>query len=204
MKIVTRLVIVFFVFGMVGAANASTTFPDDFEDGNHDGWLVGSATGTGSTGVELHNSSKMAFATQTGSGTHSLSIDFNYVPDATLSFDMHAIALTAHEPGTTASAQANSGVMVSFLDSLNGELGYMRLINNTSGSYEAHDIAIDGLQHNYSALLSYYAVKAGLSDAYPISKVSLSYWSTGSNVYGAESSSTVWFDNVDVCTIPSL
>ena len=40
MKIVTGLVIGFLVFGMVGAANAAIIFPDDFEDGNHDGWLT--------------------------------------------------------------------------------------------------------------------------------------------------------------------
>jgi hypothetical protein len=35
---------------------------------------VGIATGSGSTGVELHNSSQMAFITQTGNGSHSLAM----------------------------------------------------------------------------------------------------------------------------------
>ena len=200
-NIVTGLVIGFFVFCIVGTSNAAITFPDDFEDGNHDGWLVGSATGTGSTGVESHNNSQMAFAKQTGSGTHSLSIDFNYDPEATLSFDMHAIA----SPSTN--TEASSGVKVSFLNSFNSELGYMRLINNTTGSYGTYDISVDGLQHNYSALLSDWAAQAGLGISDPISKVSLGYWATAQSYNGAsqtgyphlyQSSASVWFDNVNV------
>jgi hypothetical protein len=199
MKIVTGLVIGFLLFGMVGAANAD--FMDDFEDGNHDGWLV-DATGNGSTGVELHNSSQMAFAHQSGNGTHSLSIDFSYVPTDTLSFDMHAVAY----PNYTYNLDATSGVEVAFLNSFNSELGSARLIN-TSQSIGPHEVLINDEQHFYSNLLSDYVTLAGLSAADPISKVSLIYFATA-NTYGnisgtVHSSATVWFDNVNVSPVPA-
>ena len=204
-RILTGLIIGLFVFCIAETTNAAITFPETFEDGNADGWLVGSATGTGSTGVELHNESQMAFAKQTGNGTHSLSIDFSYEADATLSFDMHAIA----SPSTN--TQANSGVVVSFLNAFNTSLGYMRLINNTSGSYGTYDIAVDGQQHNFSALLSDWALQAGLGASDPISKVSLSYFATAQSYNGYsqtgyphlyQSSASVWFDNVNATVNP--
>ena len=197
MKIVTGLVIGFLVFSMVGAANAAITFPDDFEDSNHDGWLVGTS-GIGSTGVEVHNSSQMAFATQSGDGTHSLSIDFGYSASDILSFDMHAVAY----PRSTSYKflHATSGVEVSFLDSFNSELGSARLIN-TSQSIDPHEVLINDQQHFYSNLLSDYVTLAGLSAADPISKVSLIYFATADtygNISGvARSSAKVWFDNVN-------
>ena len=204
MKIVTGLVIGFLLFGMVGAANAAI---DDFEDGNHDGWLVGFAIGNGSTGVEEHNSSQMAFIKQTGSGNHSLSIDFPYVLDDTLSFDMHAIALSVK--AGTMTLQASSGAKVAFLNAFNTELGSMTLLNYTLGIYGPHDIPVDDLQHNYKALMSDWAAQAGLGAMDPISKVSLSYWGAGSSRYDVASGSTrhslgtVWFDNVNVNPVPA-
>ncbi len=195
-KILRGLIIGLLVFVMVGAANAAVTFPETFEDGNADGWLVGSATGTGSTGVELHNSSQMAFAYQSGNGTHSLSIDFSYSANNILSFDMHAFPQWVYNSET---AHASSGATVSFLNAFNTELGYIRLINNTRGNYVAYDIPIDDLQHNYSALLSDWAAQAGLGASDPISKVSISYFATAqTNFLGTKSYAWVWFDNVNV------
>ena len=201
MKIVTGLVVGFLLFGMVGAANAD--FMDDFEDGNHDGWLVGLANSRSSTGVESHNSSLMAFAHQLGKTTCSLSIDFSYVPTDTLSFDMHAVAY----PKTTRYEylDATSGVEVAFLDSFNSELGSARLIN-TSESIGPHEVLINDQQHFYSNLLTDYVTLAGLSAADPISKVSLIFFATANtygNISGVEhSSATVWFDNVNVSSVP--
>ena len=141
----------------------------------------------------------MAFAHQSGSGTHSLSFDFSYVPDATLSFDMHAVAY----PYSTY-LHATSGVEVAFLNSFNSELGFARLIN-TSESIGPHEVLINDQQHSYSNSLSDYVTLAGLSAADPISKVSLIYFATA-NTYGnvsgvVRSSATVWFDNVNVSNI---
>jgi hypothetical protein len=197
MKIVKGLVIGFLVFSIVGAANAAITFPEDFEDGNHDGWLVGVATGNGTTGVEIHNSSQMAFITQLGSGSHSLSTDFGYSASETLSFDMHAIAQSAYDSSFERHSHANSGVQVSFLNAFNTELGYIRLINNSSGTYGTNDIPIDDLQHNYSALLSAWAAQAGLGYADPISKVSLSFFASAGSTTYSNAYGQVWFDNIN-------
>jgi len=58
------------------------------------------------------------------SGSHLLTVDFDYSTDQKLSFDMHALA-NASDRGT----QAGSGVRVSFLDSFNVFLGSAGLFN---------------------------------------------------------------------------
>lgn len=63
-------------------ANAAIVYSDDFEDGDHVSWLSTSVIGqggSGSTGVELHNSSQMAFVYHRGQGRDSLSHDFSYL-----------------------------------------------------------------------------------------------------------------------------
>ena len=196
-KLLICVAMVFLVLGTVGGANASTVFLDDFEDGDTNGWLA-TASGSGSTGVELHNSGQMAFATHSGSGLHSLSFDFNFLDSNTLSFDMHAVAYR------NASSEASSGVKFSFLNSFNSELGSASLMNATNtGWLGPNDILINNVQHNYTALMSEYAALAGLDNTDSISKLSLTYFTNGQTIWsnGSKSSAaTVWFDNVTIST----
>jgi hypothetical protein len=117
---------------------------------------------------------------------------------------MHAVAY----PNAYYNLDATCGVEVAFLDSFNSYLGSARLIN-TSESIGSHEVLIDDQQHFYSNLLSDYVTLAGLSAADPISKVSLSYFATAESVttynpYPSvhHSSATVWFDNVNVSSVP--
>lgn len=187
---------------VVSSSTSAAVFFDDFEDGDTSGWLEGATSGVGSTGVELHNTSQMAFVHQTGSGARSLSIDFSYLASDTLSFDMHAVAFSAADVFGT--AHASSGVTISFLNTFNLELGSASLVNATNpGTLGPNDSLIDNLQHNYSSLLSDYAALAGLDTTDPISKVSLTYFATGQTTRtGGRTSATVWFDNVTVSAVP--
>jgi len=189
-----------FIFFMIGMANAATVFLDDFEDGNASGWLE-TASGSGSTGVDLHNSSMMAFANHRGNGQHSLSHDFSYSDNAILSFDMHAVAYKG------GSYNGSSGVKFSFLNNFNVELGSIGLINATTTDWlGANDTPMDGNQHNFNALMSEYAALAGLDNTDSISTFSLIFFAKGSEGrYSGSStlynsSSTVWFDNIAVDT----
>ena len=206
----TSLLATFLVI-VSSSASAALVFFDDFEDGNTLGWLetiVPGAGGSGSTGVEFHNESQMAYVYHRGSGSHSLSHDFSYLANDTLSFDMHAVANT----GTTATGgtlHSSTGVTISFLNFLNVSLGSISLVNATNpASLDANSIAIDSLQHNYSGLMSDFATIAGLDAGDPISKVSLEFFSTaayswGGNIYpNGYSSAKVWFDNVTVSAVP--
>ena len=195
-KLVTSLATGFWVLGIVGGASAATVFLDDFDDGNSTGWLA-TASGNGSTSVESHNSSKMAAVKHTGNGLHSLSMDFSYLDNNTLSFDMHAVAYSA------TSCDAWSGVKVSFLNSFNTTLGATKFIRTTkSGSLGPNDYLIDNVQHNYTGSMSTYAALAGLDAADSISKLSLTYFTNAQTAYFTNgyrhSSGTVWFDNVTV------
>ena len=198
-KLLTGLVMGFLVLGIVGGANAATVFLDDFEDSDTSGWLE-STGGSGSIGVELHNSSQMAFAKHTGSGLHSLSLDFNYLPNERLAFDMHAVASKSSKAPNGAYYHGRSGVTISFLNAFNIELGSAGLYRATNpGSLGPNDNLIDGVQHNYNALMSDYATLAGLGGTDQISKISLNYSATGqTSFWGEASSASVWFDNVTV------
>ncbi len=191
-------------------ASATTVFLDNFEDGNTSGWLE-SATGSGgSTGVESHNGSQMAFVRQAGSSSlRSLSYDFNYLASETLSFDMHAVAVST--VSGTRTLQASSGVTVSFLNIFNVSLGSASLVNATNpASLASNASLIDGAQHNYTALLSDYVALAGLGAADPISKISLTYFATSEYSFGGNvvpnqtSTATVWFDNVSVGDVSAV
>jgi len=185
-----------FIFFMIGMANAATVFLDDFEDGNASGWLE-TASGSGSTGVELHNSSMMAFANHRGNGQHSLSHDFSYSDNDILPFDMHAVAYKS------STYNASSGVKFSFLNNFNVELGSTGLINATTTDWlDANDNLIDSNQHNFNALMSEYAALAGLDKTDSISTFSLIFFAKASHpyTYSHVASSTVWFDNIAVDT----
>ena len=193
-----------FLITASSSISAATVFFDNFEDGNTSGWLE-STLGVGSTVVELHNSSQMARVQQIGGGGRTLSMDFDYLASEMLSFDMHAVANSASRTGET--VHSASGVKLSFLNTFNVALGSTRLIRTTNASWlVGHDNSIDGVQHNYSALMSDYAGLAGLSVVDPISKINLSFFTSAqTGFFGQKSTATVWFDNVtigDVSTVP--
>ena len=187
---------------------AATVFFDDFEDGNHDGWQTTTTGGIGSTGVQLHNSSQMAFVQHIGSGSHSLSHEFSYADDYMLAFDMQAVAVLSGG-GSNVTLHAGSGVTVSFLNLFNVELGSISFVNTTNPESLGPDsFLVDNNQHNYQALMSEYATAAELFTTDPISKINVSYWSWASQHYYSasgftdRSSATVWFDNVTVSQVP--
>ena len=198
-NLVTTLVMGFFIFSMLGAANATTIFVDDFEDGDALDWNA-TVSGNGSTGVEEHNDTMMAFAYQRGSIQHSLSHDFDYSDNAELSFDMHAVAYTNTIFGTI--YNSSSGVKLSFLDSMNSPIDSVALIYATDASWlDENDSPVDNTEHTYSNLMKDYAALAKIEDTDSISTLSILFFAEGSehnNSY--ESNSTVWFDNVTVTT----
>ena len=108
MKLITAMLITLFLLAL--APSAQAYFYDDFEDGNHDGWLLSHPGGSGSTSVVDHNASQMAYITHTGTYSHALSRDFNYVSSDIISFDMHAETL-----GSEYGTDAWGGVTGSFL-----------------------------------------------------------------------------------------
>ena len=193
------------------SAVAATIFLDDFEDGDHVGWQVTNGNvgnGSGSTGVELHNTSMMAVVQHSGSGYYSLSQDFSYAPTDTLSFTMHAIANSRTMSGGGI-LESFSGVTVSFLNVLNGSLGTVSIVNATDpGSFGSTTNLVDTAQHDYMALVSDFAALAGLGASAPIAKINLSFFASSEgfcNVGGcASSSSKVWFDNVTVSDVSAV
>jgi hypothetical protein len=172
----------------------------DFEGGDVGSWLESTTGGSGSTGVETHNGSQMAFAKHVGSYKHSLSHDFGYVPGDVLSFDMQAVA----NPGVN--THSFSGVSLSFLNSFNVSLGSMALYNTTDpASLTAHQYAIDNLQHGYSATMSSWAMAAGVLAGAPVAKVAVSFIASAQTYFNYGyfySDAYVWFDNVRVAAVP--
>jgi hypothetical protein len=180
-------------FGLALSANAATVFYDDFEDGDATGWLQIQVGGhVGSTGVESHNGSLMAFAKDSGASTWGLSHDFSYVSDQNMSFVMQATAI----PNGT--YQAVGGVKITFLDLFNGTLGSFTIANATDSALT--DILVDSAQHSYIASMGTFATQAGLNPAASISKINLTFFAQGQNdIYGfSQSSANVWFDNVTI------
>lgn len=192
--------------------HAETVPLDSFEDGNIDGWqhttIVGSRCCNGSFGVEDHNGSLMAFVKHPGNGQDSLSMDFGYDPNASLSFDMHAVA-NLGSTYTGGALHSMSGVKISFLNFLNASLGSLTVANATNPSWiGAGNVPVDNAQHRYSGLLATYAAAAGLGAGDAIAKVSLEFFATaqyswGGNIYpNGASTGNVWFDNVQVSAVP--
>lgn len=188
---------------LTSAAHANPVFFDNFEDGNTSGWLE-SASGAGSISVELHNGSQMARVQQIGNGGYALSMDFGYLASETLSFDMQAVSNTATSTGTT--VHSIGGFRISFLNAFNVGLGSAGLVRATNTNLlSPNDNLIDGVQHNYTALVSDYAALAGLGAEDPISKMSLTFFATGqTGFFGQRSNATVWFDNVAVGNVGAV
>jgi len=178
-------------------SSANAAFCDNFEDGDHAGWLLSTTGGIGSTGVELYNGSKMAYVEHTGRYQHALSRDFSYSSSEPLSFDMQAVAISNQ------GLRASSGVTISFLNAFNVELGSISLCNDTHpGELVAPSYAIDQLQHHYDASLAEFAAMAGLKQTDDPKKISLSFWAWGDTkpaIAGYHHSyAYVHFDNVCV------
>ncbi len=195
-----------FSLALLGLSNigyASTVFSDDFSDGNTNGWLDSTTGGSGSIGVESHNASEMAFVHHTGSGLHSISRDFVYVPSEILSFVMHAVAKQGVGFGTPPNAMA--GVSISFLNAFNQSLGSLRLVNSSAPAFLlAKDIPVDQLQHSNSLSMATYAAVVGLGAADPIAKLNLSFFSLAeTQFFGVSSDAEVWFDQVKITTSPT-
>jgi len=107
----------------------------DFEAGLPAEWTTSTTFGSGGTGTETHNGSKMAYVSHAGGGQHGLSCDVTFSPARHLSFDMQATAISF-----LASAPSYAGVQLSFLNSLNvplATLGLFNVANYTLGTQES-------------------------------------------------------------------
>ncbi len=189
------------LLGLAGTGQASSVFFDDFEDGDHAGWQITTPSGTGSTGVNTHNTSLMAYSTHTGTGSHALTYDFGYIGSDNLSFDMQAIANRANFGSQQ--VHANSGVIISFLDTFNISKGTVSFQNHTAGGTPlgVYDFLIDSNMHNYSGSFDLFANAAGIDTGIVgIDKLSISFFSAASRAGSAYSNATVHFDNVSVDT----
>lgn len=184
-------------------AHAATAFLDNFEDANHDGWAATTTGGTGSTGVQLHNSvvgdEYEAYAYHSGDLSHSLSMDFSYSPSSILSFDMQAVAVDAWP------AIAWGGVTVSLLNSFNVLLGSASFVNTSDSTWDSNFL-IDNTENHFSASMLDWALVAGLAETDPLSTIGLQFWAQGQRRWNGSnysySSATVWFDNVSVSAVP--
>lgn len=121
---------------------------------------------------------------------------------------MHAVA-TAGKTAFGITLHSVSGVKLSFLNFLNQPLGSISLVNATNpGSLGSNSIAIDSVQHNYTAKMSDLSVSAGLNASDPIQKISLEFfaladYSFGGNIYpNGYSSAKVWLDNIAINPVP--
>ena len=197
-KVCTLMLVFLSLLVLATSARAAMVFFDDFEDGDHSGWFVSSMGGSSSTGVTEYNESQMAYVQHTGAYNYVLSHDFTYVSNGILSFDMQAVTV-----GGAYSTDAWAGVTISFLDDFNSTLGYVRLLNNTTGSLGEFDRLVDQCQHSYENSFADFALLAGLDSSAPINTVSLQFWAQAQTADGNNHSwATVWFDDVKVESAP--
>ena len=193
--------------GIIGISSLAVpvhaaAFFDDFEDGLLQGWLLTNTGSSGTTNVQPHNGSQMAFV-QRGGGVNvetSLAHDFSYVPTDLLSFDMQAVATLS------TSGNSYSGIKITFLNSLNLSLGIVGFYNSQGQpTIPANGFLVDSNQHSYAAGISDLATLAGLASNAPIAKFTLAFLahSQGPCSVGCNSTTpTVWFDNVSVSAVP--
>ncbi len=204
------------IAGLMLPAKSFASFLDNFEDGDHNGWLSASNGGISLNGVEQHNGSLMADVAHTGTGApvgratneNSLSHDFVYSAHDFLSFDMQAVANSA-STCCVAIADGKAGVTFTFLNVFNIPLGSAGLYFSTSSSILAtNESLIDSAQHHYGTTMANFASLAGLNAASPIASVSLTFRAVGQFVGGgnifpdANATAKVWFDNVAVSAVP--
>lgn len=200
---------------MVAASAAGAGCPSTFEGGNLGDWLFATTGVYGSSGVELHNGSQMAFVNHVGghgnnyghsTTSSSLSCTLNYSAGETLSFDIHAVALIG--TGFGGPAHSGSGVRVDFLNAFNVALGSVGFYNYTDpGMLGPHEFPISNTQLHFEALMSDYAELGDVSPSAP-KKISLTYlaWAQfvgGGNIYpNVVGSASVYFDDVAVGAVP--
>ena len=189
------------LLGIAGGTQAATISIDDFEDGNHDGWTINGDAG--STGVEDHNLSQMAYVKVGGKHTYSLSQNLLYNDDYTLSFDIQAAPLSATDGART--RHAGSGLIISFLGAFGSPLGSMTLYNATDANdLDEDDIPITDTQYHFGYLMSYYASTAGLDTTDGIEMINLNFFVWADEYHPAysggwfDSSASIWFDNVSI------
>ncbi len=199
------------LLAFIPSAHAATTFFDDFEDMNLDGWTQSNSGGSATFDVVERNSSNRAHVrhvSNTSSGDQSsLSMTFEYTATDVVSFEMEALAFLGQYGGRIRHGLA--GVEVSFLNNFNIPLGSAGLFNVTSSSLLGpNDSSILSTQQSYSAKMAEFAGLAGLDETDPISKMSLSFlargsYSWGGNIYpNVRSGGDVWFDNFSVAPVP--
>lgn len=185
---------------------AALVYQDDFEDNDYTGWLSdwNYSELNGSWSVVSQNESNMARVQHWGSGSHSLSHDFNYEAGSILSFDMQANGITNYK------SHAGGYVTISLFNKFNVALGSVSLQYSTNSGSIDPAYRIDSSLHHYSALMSEWADFAGLTPTDQIEILNLTFTAWGQTTYetrpsgvvARNSTGTVWFDNVNVNTVP--
>ena len=194
------VVVMVMLWAPLSPAQAAMCAIDDFEDGNHDGWLLNEGGG-GANGVEYVNESNWAYVYTNKSGVRSLSQEFPYEPGSILSFDMHTLANTGSgNYGET--THAASGVTVTFENNFNIALGSVSFVYATSSSLlPANSYQIANTADSYSGLMSEWAALANVGSSSSIADVDLKFWARGHTAQiprGSAATARVRFDNVVV------
>lgn len=187
---------------IVAGANAATVFYDDFEDQNHDGWYI---TGSGSTGVTFINESYMAYASNSQSGSLSLSREFDYEQNSLLSFDIQALASTGStNDGST--THAASGFTISLENSFNISLGEVTFAYATSSTLlPSNAYTIGNTIDTFEAPMSDWADLALVDPMSTIANIELEFWTIGRHAdlpRGRAAIATIYFDNVEISAVP--
>lgn len=200
-------------------ANAGLVFNDDFDDGDLNlgtQWFLG-GTGTGSSTanvVELN--SKEGHLRQVGANTAStwpmttssdvsVSHTFDYAPGLHFEFTMAASAI----PHTNANARA--GVDFQFNNALGTPIDSYGIMYSTSAlSADRYTTILDTATHHYSFSVEDLMSFAGLtpSQMAQVGSVFMKFESASQrhrpfmNNIVYDSTGEVWFDNVNVSTVP--
>lgn len=201
-KLLAGLLLGFLMFCLVGVANAATVFLDDFEDLNPDGWSV---TGGGSTGTIFVNGSNMAYASNSQSGSLSLSREFTYESNYVLSFDMQTLANTG-STNDRRTTHAASGITISFENSFNQKLGEVSFVYATSATLlPSNAYIISNTLDSFEASMSDWANIAMVDPVATIADIELEFWSIGRTrdvPLGSSASATIYFDNIQIESVP--
>ena len=183
---------------------ASTSFLDDFEDLNFDGWNV-SGTG-GSSGVEFANGSNWAFAYTSNSPWYSLTREFNYDANQVLSFDFHPVYANQGRGNYGETMHAAGGFTVSFENSFNIILGSVSFVLPTPGyALPSNSYVIPNSADSYQAPMSDWANLALLNPSSNIASIVLDFWVDGHTAQvpvGSAATARVRFDNVAINAVP--
>jgi hypothetical protein len=191
--------LVLFVTAISASHANAALFYDDFEDGNTVGWSYSNTSGTGDSGVSLNGGvegdpeNNVAWDSQVAAGKTALTRDFDFDSNAPIMFDMQA---RANQGGS--GTQGYSGVTITFLDSLNLQLGQFGWHYGTDGTGNL----TDQNWHSYSATMAQLTTQAGTNLNDP-AKMSVSFWSEAQTGYRAQSYASVYFDNVNVTPEPA-